>query len=261
MKKQINKKQPFVLSIAGFDPCAGAGILADIKTFEQIQVYGLGVCSGITFQNDNVFNGVNWTHLNDICSQLQLLIKRYKFEYIKIGIIEDLQVLNQLIDFLLKEIPQVKIIWDPILSASTGYHFLEMMDSSFIYFICQKIFLVTPNIQEIKKMMNLENPFEAAESLSKACAVLLKGGHSDSDICTDILYMKGQTYTYEKERLEQGEKHGSGCVLSAAIAAFLTLGNTLPESCQMAKEYMQDFLASSNNLLGHHNAVAIPIKV
>ena len=114
MKKQINKKQPFVLSIAGFDPCAGAGILADIKTFEQIQVYGLGVCSGITFQNDNVFNGVNWTHLNDICSQLQLLIKRYKFEYItrlkvKIGV-----------NIMVKNKPRVEKFILPLISICGG---------------------------------------------------------------------------------------------------------------------------------------------
>lgn len=257
MKKHLNEKQKFAVSIAGFDPCAGAGILADIKTFEQTGTYGLGVCSGITFQNDKIFDGVNWTHLNDICAQLQVLISRYPFKYIKIGIIEDLQVLNQLIDYILLKLPETKIIWDPVFSASTGYDFLYGADTKFINFICKKIYLVTPNISEIKKMMNEEDPYSAAQKLSAACHVLLKGGHEESEICKDILYMNGKEYTYERERIESGEKHGSGCVLSSAITSFLAMGYTLDESCGLAKEYVHAFLSSSKNLLGTHKGIDI----
>jgi hydroxymethylpyrimidine/phosphomethylpyrimidine kinase len=258
MKKQENENQKFVLSIAGFDPCAGAGILADIKTFEQTGVYGLGVCSGITFQNDKIFNGVNWTHLNDMFAQLQLLISRYTFTHIKIGIIEDLQVLNQLFDYILSKIQDAKIIWDPVFSATAGYDFIHGAETKFIRFICKKVFLVTPNIPEIKKMMNTEDAYAAAELLSQSCHVFLKGGHEENEVSKDILYMDGKEYAFEKIRIERGEKHGSGCVLSSAITAFLAKGNSLYESCEMAKEYVHSFLSSTGHLLGNHNGISVP---
>src|ERR1035437_5718713 len=95
-----NGNRPFVLSIAGFDPSAGAGVLADVKTFEACGAYGMGVVSALTYQNDVSFEKVEWLELSQIIEQIKVLQKRFQFDFIKIGLIENLEVLNGLISYL-----------------------------------------------------------------------------------------------------------------------------------------------------------------
>src|SRR5436190_455124 len=98
-------QRPFVLSIAGFDPSSGAGISADLKAFEMNHTYGLGVCTSITFQNDNEFDGIEWTSFASIQKQIDVLFRKYKIDVIKIGLIADLIILNNIIDYLLSHKP------------------------------------------------------------------------------------------------------------------------------------------------------------
>ena len=119
----MKKNRPYVLSIAGYDPCGGAGVLADIKTFETIGVYGLAVTTGITYQNDHKFAGVHWLSKKKIKNQLYPLLEAYKVEYVKIGLIESLEVQSEVIELLLGYNNDIKIIWDPILKASAGFSF------------------------------------------------------------------------------------------------------------------------------------------
>src|SRR5579872_773482 len=90
------KERPCVLSIAGFDPSGGAGVLADIKTFEQHKVLGMGVVTGLTFQNESEFDGVKWIPTDDIIRQIEILTRKYKFKFIKIGMLESLENLELL---------------------------------------------------------------------------------------------------------------------------------------------------------------------
>src|ERR1700757_2780075 len=124
----MNPARKYVLSIAGFDPSGGAGILADIKTFEGNKVYGLGVISANTFQNDKEFKKVDWIPVEKIIEQIDILKTRFEFEYVKIGLIENLEVLNVIISHLTSHIPHLNIIWDPILKASAGYEFHKEVD-------------------------------------------------------------------------------------------------------------------------------------
>src|SRR3954465_4317634 len=117
------KQKPYVLSIAGFDPSAGAGVLADIKTCENNGVYGFGVVSALTWQNDTSFEKVEWIDCYKIIQQVGILLRRFDIKYIKIGLIESVQVLNQLISFLKLRIKDPVIIYDPILKASAGFVF------------------------------------------------------------------------------------------------------------------------------------------
>ena len=82
----MRKERHCVLSIAGFDPSGGAGVLADIKTFEQHKVQGMGVVTGLTFQNDSEFDGVKWVETTEIEKQIEILCRKFKFEFIKLGI-------------------------------------------------------------------------------------------------------------------------------------------------------------------------------
>ena len=148
----------------------------------------------------------------------------------------------------------MKIIWDPILKASAGYVFHENIDQIQLRRIFEKIYLLVPNLEEI----NLLNPvginsLVSAKKLSKYCAVFLKGGHRVSDFSEDDLFINGQKYSYSQRKIVDGEKHGSGCVLSSSIVSNLALGFDLIESCRKAKNYTSTFLSSTNQLLGYQN--------
>ena len=90
-------KRPYVLSIADFDPSGGAGVLADVKTFESNKVIGLGVISANTFQNDKEFAGVDWIPVEKIIEQISILQKSFEFEYVKIGLMENLETLFKIV--------------------------------------------------------------------------------------------------------------------------------------------------------------------
>lgn len=240
------KEKPFVLSIAGFDPSGGAGILADIKTFESIGVYGIGVCTAITFQNENTFKEVNWLSVEQILSQIDILFEKYSVDIAKIGLVKDMETLLAIIKHLKAHNSSIKLIWDPILKASAGFEFHTEIDRRHLDMILKRIYLITPNIPEAEKL-NVD-----AKSLE--CACLIKGGHH-SDNASDILYNKGLVHIIEGERIPLVSKHGSGCVLSSAIAAWLAKGFTLEEACKKAKHYTLSFLKSSESLLGYHSFI------
>ena len=244
------KKQ--VISIAGLDPSAGAGLLADIKTFEANGVYGFGVCSAQTFQNDVEFAGVIWTQPDCIINQLSPLYGRYKIKWVKIGLIQSLEVLNTLLGYLKSHFPGVKIIWDPILSSSSGHTFHELHGNENLPGLCKNLFLITPNYEEIKELMPGKTVEEAGKYLENYCNVLIKGGHNGENFCTDLLFANGKMEKLTSKRLND-QKHGTGCILSAAILANLSKGHQLYDACFLGKEYINSYLQSANGLLGNHN--------
>ena len=247
--------RPTVLSIAGFDPSAGAGILADVKTFEASGVYGMGIVSAITYQNDNAFEKVEWLSLSQMIEQIQVLQRRFKFEYIKIGLIENLEILHQLILYLLSNTSHSKIIFDPVLNASAGYEFYKNNNQSLLETICSKLYLITPNIPEALQLGVYDDASKNSAYLSTFCNVYLKGGHNTENKGNDILFTKDkkQQITFHSTTNSAFEKHGSGCVLSSAITANLAKGFTLEQACKEAKNYITDFLLSNETLLGYHS--------
>lgn len=242
-----------VLSIAGFDPSGGAGILADIKTFEANNVCGMGAVSAITFQNDVEFDSVKWIATDEILKQISVLQKRFEFNIIKIGLIKDLKTLNEIIGNCQLLIANCQLVWDPIIKASAGFEFHKSLNKEKLFQLLKNSFLITPNTDEVKFLTGINNPMEAAKELSKYCNVFLTGGHSEEE--------QGVDYLFSQHKIEKivptqnnniSQKHGSGCVLSSAIAANLAKGNDLITSCRNAKIYVEQFLASNPSLLGVH---------
>ena len=250
MPKKIIYNRPIILSIGGFDPSGGAGISADIKTFEQHNVIGLSVATCITIQNENEFKKVYWLSFKQIKEQIQVLLKSYSIKIIKIGLIKDFKMLNNIISLLKKNIPECKIIFDPILKATAGFSFHKKIA---LEKIIDNFFLLTPNWLEAKTLFNTDNPVLFFKEHQLNCNLLLKGGHSDNErFATDILFSKKGENIFKSKRLKNIEKHGSGCVLSSSIAANLGLGMNLEKSCENAKKYVFNFLSSNNNRLGYH---------
>lgn len=242
---------PTVLSIAGFDPSAGAGILADIKTFEAHQVYGFGVCSAITFQNEKKFENVEWIEVENIIKQIEVLFKRFKINWVKIGLIENVDVLKKIVEYLVMQNPDVRIIWDPILKASSGFVFHKKIDGDKLIDVYRNLFLITPNMEEIGTLFPGMNEEEAGKYLSRYCALLLKGGHRTDGNPVDVLFYDHIQESFDSERIDN-DKHGTGCVLSSSILANLAKGMKLQNACEEAKKYINRFLESNSTLLGDH---------
>jgi len=249
------KERPRVLSIAGFDPSGGAGVLADIKTFEQHKVLGMGVVTGLTFQNDSEFDGVKWIETAEIIKQIEVLTRKFKFEFVKVGMVKDLDTLDKIISFCKLQTADCQLIWDPILKASAGFEIHKNLDKEKLLSILKNIFLLTPNTQEINSFTGLNDPMKSAEQLSTHCNVLLKGGHSEKKKGYDYLFTsEGKVFPFRPKKISETGKHGSGCVLSSAITANLAMGNNLQRSCLKAKDYVTKFLTSNKTLLGYHKS-------
>ncbi len=244
--------RPYALTIAGFDPSAGAGVLADVKTLEASGVYGLAACTALTVQNDVAFERVTWVTLAAIQDQIQCLLKRFPVRLVKIGLIESLPVLLELISWLKAANPAVQLVWDPVLKATAGYEFHPQPDPVLLQAICQELTLLTPNQPEALRLCPAPDAQAAASRLATWCPVLLKGGHAAGAEATDTLLAHGERHAFAGPRLPHGEKHGSGCVLSAAILAQLALGQALPAACRAGKVYTMHVLASNATLLGYH---------
>lgn len=244
--------RPNALSIAGFDPSAGAGVLADIKTFESHRVYGMGVITANTMQNHTEFDEVKWVGTTKIRKQLDSLFREYEIDYVKIGLVLNLNIMDDIVNYVMEKNPNITIVWDPILKSSSGFEFHKEIDKEKLFEVCRKLDLTTPNFEEIKQLVPHLEPEEGAEYLSQCCPVLLKGGHRE-DAPIDLLYDHGKrTDIYNGELKDTADKHGTGCVLSSAIVANLALGESLKESCRLAKKYITGFIASNDGPLGYH---------
>lgn len=244
--------RPYALTIAGFDPSAGAGVLADVKAMEANGVYGLAACTALTVQNDVAFERVSWVPLADIQDQIRVLLARFPVGFVKVGLIESLPLLLELIHWLKAQNPAVQLIWDPVLKATAGYEFHAKPDAQLLAAICRELTLITPNRPEALRLYPSATAEAAATTLAAWCPVLLKGGHANSTEATDVLLTADAQFSFAAPRLPHGEKHGSGCVLSAAILAQLALGQPLSEACRLGKAYTTRYLASSDTLLGYH---------
>ncbi len=242
-----------VLSVAGFDPSAGAGLLADIKTFEQHKVYGLSINTANTLQTENKFHSIQWEKIESVLNALKVMLNSYSIEVIKIGIVPSFEYLSQLVHYIKNKNSQIKIVVDPIIKSSTGFDFQKTIDKKELIFVLKNIYLITPNMQEAILLTNTVDSKEAAKQLSEHCNVLLKGGHNEKETGIDYLYMKDERIELKPTLNNLSAKHGSGCVLSAAITANIALGQDLKTSCVEAKKYVEHFLNSNKSLLGFHN--------
>lgn len=246
------KNRPNILTIAGFDPSNGAGLTADIKTFEKLKCYGLAVQTANTIQTDTEFIDCLWVEQNIIQKQLEILLARFQINFVKIGIIESWEVLLQCIEILKKHNPKVKIVLDPVLRSSTNFEFYKENENLFDL-VLKQVFLITPNYQEIEKLYKNKSVEETIKHISIRTNLFLKGGHRKENIGQDVLFTKdGRKFLINPKSKNISEKHGSGCVLASAIISYLALGFPLLKSCYRGKKYVERFLSSNKTLLGYH---------
>lgn len=248
----MSKNRPFALSIAGLDPSGGAGILADTKTFEQHQVNGFAITTANTIQTENMFYEIQWTDLSFVIRSIETLFLSYEISTVKIGIVPSLHYLNRILSSIKLLSPTTKIVWDPVLKSSTKFEFIKINDDLILDEVLSKTDLITPNYDEI---VILFPDFVSDKSWLRdelQTSILLKGGHNEAALGTDYLFQKNNITELLPTNILYQPKHGSGCVLSSAIAANLALGHDLKTACREAKLYIEKYLSSTSTLIGYH---------
>ena len=246
----MSETMNFALTIAGFDGSAGAGILADVKAMAHFGVYCESVCTALTQQNEDEFVAPGWVIWDRIEAQLETLFKKRTFKYVKIGLVEKAKVLKRIVEFIREKSPDAYIVWDPIASASAGFHFLRAAEQNKFMPVMKQIDLVTPNQDEFGFLGFEQAAAKGTFEFGKDFALLLKGGHFNGPEAVDLLWDRdGKQYKFTSPRLPGGGKHGTGCHLSSAILANLALGKDLPTACKIAKEYLTELLQSGEGRL------------
>lgn len=246
--QKMQTERPFVMSIAGYDPSGGAGLLADIKTFEQVQVQGLGVCTAMTVQTESQCLNLEWQPLDKILSAIEVLMKKYDVEAVKIGVLKDAKCITQIVEKIRSVNTAAKIIWDPVLKSTSEFSFFDVSTIPQLKNVLHQIDLITPNYNEYIVL-------QEADLFENSCPVLIKGGHREDKTGTDILIKNGKEISIQPNDTISvyHPKHGSGCVLSSAITGYLTKGEGLETACRKGKQYIEKFLTSSTTLLGFHS--------
>lgn len=244
----MNNSQPVVLTIAGSDSGGGAGIQADLRAFNFFKVIGTTAITAITAQNPREITSILPTPASMVKKQIEAIFAEFAVHAIKIGML----VNNEIITTVIKQISSKKIplIIDPIMVASSGKKLLtEDAIQTMIKQLLPLASIITPNIPEAELIINrkLESTLEiqiAAQELGEHynCTVILKGGHSTKeqrDLCsTDIIYHQGKLFSSSTPILKPKSSHGTGCSLSAALAATLCKEDNFYDALIKAKAYL-----------------------
>lgn len=241
-----------VLTIAGFDPSGGAGILADIKSFEENRCLGMAIQTAFTIQNEKEVKEVYWHADTKVEAQFKALAEVRTFEAIKIGICKSLDKVIQILDWCALYFPSAKIIWDPILTSSSGFDFIGGMNYKDIPW--EKIHWMTPNWTEAKAIFGFDDVdmLDQIHALKLPTKIIVKGGHHPSGDMKDYLVSKGSIYPFRaKEKVEAG-KHGSGCIFSASLTAYVARRFPDVKAVLKTKSYTLRCLQSNNTPLAYH---------
>ena len=251
-----------ILIIAGSDSSGGAGIQADIKTVTSLGSYAMTAVTAITSQNTTGVSSIIPIPENEISRQIEFTSKDIKPDAIKIGMLHSLPVVNSVIKSLNK-IKIRKIILDPVIVAKGGTRLIDKKSIQILKNkLIKKVSLITPNVPEAEilsntKISNIEDMIFAANKLLNLGAknVLIKGGHMQSKIVTDIFLNKNEIAKFHNKRFNTNNTHGTGCTLSSAIATFYSCGKTLKKSCEMAINYVNHAIRSGPNFGNGHGPI------
>ncbi|HSG02686.1 MAG TPA: bifunctional hydroxymethylpyrimidine kinase/phosphomethylpyrimidine kinase [Marinobacterium sp.] len=245
-----------VLTIAGSDSGGGAGIQADLKTFSALGCYGASVITAVTAQNTRAVTGIHAIPTALIQAQIEAVLSDLRVNAIKIGMLGDCEVIRAVADSL--RTADIPIILDPVMVAKSGDRLLqEDAVAALISELLPLATLVTPNLPEAIALLGGSNndlpddiPAQGKAILAKgARAVLMKGGHADGAECVDQLIQADRPVrSFTSARIDTPNTHGTGCTLSAAIAAGLAQGLSLEASVEQAHRYLAGAIRAADTL-------------
>lgn len=246
---------PVALTIAGSDSSGGAGIQADLKTFCAFGVYGASVLTALTAQNTTGVKSVHAVPPDFVAAQIAAVLDDLEVGAMKTGMLANTPIIESVVRTL-DRYPRIPLIVDPVMVATSGD---ALLDPGAVEAVRTALFpraaLVTPNIPEAARLLNASAAETEAEMQDQlralgelgAGAVLLKGGHSAGADAVDFLLVDGEIVRLSAPRIETHNTHGTGCTLSAAIAALVAQGVGLPQAVARAKTYVQRAIAAARD--------------
>lgn len=253
---------PVILSIAGSDCSGGAGIQADIKTISALGGYAATAITAITVQNTLGVSAVQPISAETVRGQIEAVMEDLQPVAVKIGMVNDIQIVGVISDCLRKYAPQY-VVYDPVMVSTSGR---KLMTDEAVEEIKKKLLplvtLITPNIDEAavltgKNIQNVQDMKMAARKLTDEfhTSILIKGGHLEGDKMCDLLHTSEMIcHIYKEEKIETTNLHGTGCTLSSAIATYLAKGYPMQEAIQYAKVYITRAIMAGKDLhIGHGN--------
>jgi hydroxymethylpyrimidine/phosphomethylpyrimidine kinase len=252
---------PNVLTIAGSDPSGGAGIQADLKTFAALGAYGMSVLTGLTAQNTRGVRSVHPVPASFVAEQLDAVFDDVRVDAVKIGMLATADVIDVVASALVVRRPPY-VVLDPVMVAKSGDRLLAAEAvASLREVLLPNVDLITPNLPEAADLLDVaqaRNETEMAKQLDGLTeltpAVLLKGGHLAGAECPD-LFSAGPGARPERfaaPRVATTNDHGTGCTLSAAIAALRPQRDSWPAAIAGAKAYLTGALVAADRLdVGH----------
>jgi hydroxymethylpyrimidine kinase/phosphomethylpyrimidine kinase/thiamine-phosphate diphosphorylase len=249
--------KPIVWTVAGSDSGGGAGIQADVKVINLLGAHDCSVITALTAQNTIGTGQLEWTDPNMLSAQLQALQADLPPDAIKLGMLGTSDAVSIVCDFLQASRPGFTVC-DPVLISSSGTFLLE---ASAWPLVTEKLFpvidLITPNIPEAEHLLKMEiaTPADIEAAAKKALSlgvneVLIKGGHGEHDVeLSSDYWSNGKEHAWlSSPRIDTKSSHGTGCVLSSAIATARALGLAPLDSIVMAKAYLNQGLRQAPEL-------------
>jgi len=241
-----------VLSIAGFDPSGGAGVLADIKTFAAFGCYGAAAITSITSQDTVAVYGAYHQTPEVLRAQLGPVVADYEIAAVKTGMLPTSAAIKVVAE-LIEDHNLSNIVIDPVIRSTSGYDLIDGAAACLSERLLPLADVLTPNMAEAARLTGMEvstldEMRRAARRLYELCqagktrriarrAVLVTGGHL-ADEATDVLYDGRETQVFRAPKIVTRNTHGTGCTLSSAIAALLARGCDVPEAVRRAKDYL-----------------------
>lgn len=245
-----------LLSIAGSDPSGGAGIQADLKTFSALGTYGAAVITALTAQNTRGVGAVELLSPAFIARQIDMVFEDLRIDAVKIGMLANAAIIATVAGRLRFWQPRW-IVLDPVMVAKGGH---PLLDTDAITALRRDLLplasIVTPNLPEAATILGhpaaTDEPamMETGQALlALGCPyVLLKGGHLGGATSPDLLVSAAGSQHFTAPRIDTANTHGTGCTLSAAIAAFLAQGDDVTAAVSDAKEYITGAIAAADQL-------------
>ena len=249
---------PVALTLGGSDSGGGAGIQADLKTFAALGVHGTSVITCVTAQNPKRVTHIQACHPKTVRKQIEAIFEEMPPAAAKTGMLFSGTVIDVVAEFLQAR-QRPPLVVDPVMVATSGGRLLQPRALRALEKILPFAALVTPNIDEAKVLTALE--IRSEEDLRKAarclqsrfgCAALVKGGHLRGSRQAVDLFFDGKTELLLCAPFIEGvATHGTGCVYSAAITAFLALGHDLPGAVRHSKDFVTQTIRHGYFASGH----------
>ena len=257
MNRESDNPPLVVMTVAGFDPSGGAGVLADIKAISAMGGFGVAAITSLTFQNTlGVFGAAHQTR-EAVRRQIEPLLADFHIAAVKTGMLPTADVIEE-VAAVIAQARLAPLVVDPVVRSTSGY---DLIDDRALAALVERLFplatVVTPNVAEAERLTgariaDVEAMRQAAAAIRAmgARAVLIKGGDLVAETATDLLMDDEGARAFTAERVHSASTHGTGCTLAAALATLLADGRPLADAVEQAKRYIVEAIRQAP-ALGH----------